>query len=206
MIAKREEKGFTLLELVIAISIFSIISLLAYSGLTQVTSTTYILEQRSEQLEALQRALFLFNKDLQQLTNRGIRDEFGEKKKPVIIEDGGYLEFTRSGWRNPLGKPRSFLQRVAYRLEDGTLYRDYWQVLDRAQDSKPLTTPLISDVEEIRVEVLNKDNEWEVTWPPYQAFPDPKNPEPVLPVALRITLELKGLGKIWRTVLLVNEP
>ena len=195
------QTGFTLLELIIAISIFGVISVMAYGALRHIADTAHHLEQRSEQLAGLQRAFFVMSKDFQQLTERTIRDQFGDEQSAFITEGSGRVEFTRAGWRNPLGKRRAHLQRVAYRLEEGVLFRDYWQVLDRAQDSAPLTSEIIQGVEAFELLLFDGSDEWKSTWPPFDVAPlgnKPDTPPASLPKMVKVTLTLKGIGKVWR--------
>ena len=44
------------------------------------------------------------------------------------------------------GQTRSTLQRVGYRLDEGTLYRLYWSELDRALESKANEAQLLDGV------------------------------------------------------------
>lgn len=194
---RSQERGFTLLELIVAISIFGVISVMAYSALQQIGLTASRFEQRSEQLADLQRAFFVISKDFQQLADREIRDQFGDPQPAFITEQQGRVEFTRSGWRNPLSQPRSVLQRVSYRLEDEVLYRDYWRVLDRAQDSEPLGSAILTQVEALELELFDPESrEWQSTWPPYN--PDPNQPVASLPVAVKVSITIKGIGEVWR--------
>ncbi len=192
-----KQQGFTLLELIIAISIFGVIMAMAYGALRHIADTAHHLEQRSEQLADLQRAFFIINKDLQQLVDRKIRDQFGDEQPALIVDGEGRVEFTRAGWRNPLGQLRSSLQRVAYRLEEGVLYRDYWRVLDRAQDSEPLSSDIMHNIEAFEVELLPPGSEeWQTSWPPYS-----NNSEQVaapLPKMVKVNITLEGVGNIWR--------
>lgn len=194
------QSGFTLLELIIAISIFGVISVMAYGALRHISDTAQHLEKRSEQLAGMQRAFFVMSKDFQQLTERKIRDQFGDEQAALITEDVGRVEFTRAGWRNPLGRQRAHLQRVAYRLEEGTLYRDYWQVLDRAQDSKPLSSAVIQGVEAFELSLFD-GKEWISSWPPFNPVPvsaGSATPPATLPEGIKVTLTLKGVGNVWR--------
>lgn len=195
--AIHQQRGFTLLELIIAISIFGVIMAMAYGALRHISDTAHHLEQRSEQLADLQRAFFVINKDLQQLVDRKIRDQFGDEQPALVADGEGYVEFTRAGWRNPLGQLRSSLQRVAYRLEGGVLYRDYWRVLDRAQDSEPLRSDIMHNVEAFEVELLPPESEeWQTSWPPYSNNPDQVAAS--LPQMVKVNITLEGVGSIWR--------
>ncbi len=199
-----KQRGFTLLELIIAISIFGVIMVMAYGALRHIADTAHHLEQRSEQLADLQRAFFIISKDFQLLADRKIRDQYGDEQAALIVDDEGRVEFTRSGWRNPLGQLRSSLQRVAYHLEEGVLYRDYWRVLDRAQDSEPLRSDLINNVEKFEVELLPpQGEEWKSIWPPFSR--DSDQVVASLPKMVKVTLSLKGVGDVWRFYAVVQD-
>ena len=93
---------------------------------------------RGERLGELQRAMQLMQRDVLEIAPRSVRDEMGDALPAMRIGTDVALELTRSGWSNPLGQRRSELQRVAYVARDDTLYRYYWNVLDRAEDTQPV--------------------------------------------------------------------
>ena len=116
--SRRRHYGFTLLEVLIAVSIFSIIGLSAHHVLQLVISSGAGAAANSEALSRLQRAMFLISNDLEQVIDRPVRDGRREWTDALVADHDAYLlEFTRQGWRNPLQLPRSNLQRVAYALQ-----------------------------------------------------------------------------------------
>jgi len=92
--------------------------------------------------------------------------------------------------------PRSDLQRVAYRLDEGTLKRLTWPVLDLGPQTTPAETPLLSDVEEFRVRFFAPAGAWLDVWPT-QGISD------VLPRGVEVKMTLKGRGEYTR-LFLVN--
>lgn len=130
-------RGFTLLEMMVALAVFAVLGVLASQILIQMIDLTDTATERSHRLVDLQRALDIVQRDVEQLTHRGVRDEFGDPKANVLIGAPSLIEFTRIGWRNPMQEPRPEVQRVAYALRGGSLYRAYWPVLDRTQDTEP---------------------------------------------------------------------
>ena len=85
-----------------------------------------------------------------------MRDEFGQVE-PALVGGAAArfaLSFTRSGWHNPNDNPRSNLQRVNYRVEDGALWRDSYPVLDRAPDTEPQQVRLLEGVEVLELVFL----------------------------------------------------
>lgn len=192
--APRAAPGFTLLELVVVLAIFAVLSVMAYGGLSSVLTARTQVAQALERTTALQKGYLRLRNDFQQLRARPVRDNFGEAQ-PALVADRDAVEFTRGGWRNPLSLPRSSLERVAYRLEEGRLLRLSWRVLDRASDSEPVELPVFEQVEEVRWRFLDSKLEWQEQWPTQaasvtgQAQPDP-------PQAVELTLLFKDLGEV----------
>lgn len=190
--------GFTLLELLVALSVFAMVSMMAYSGLRTVLQSKQVTEQRAVRLQQLQSAVLMLERDLGQIAlMRGIRDEYGDVQPPLSTADFGTitLEFTRAGWRNPTGMARSTLQRVAYGIEEESLLRYSWTVLDRAQESAPDQVVLLEGVREMRLRYLDDSGEWHEQWP----VAGMAQTAPVSsPRALEVTLELEDMGAIRR--------
>jgi len=188
--------GFTLLELLVALSIFGLLAAMSYSGLQAVLQQQSYTEQAAERLGALQKLYLIMQRDIEQIVARPVRDEFGDTQQPVV--GGDALQFTRGGWRNPAGRQRSTLQRVGYAYEDEQLVRYTWSVLDRAQDSEALQQPLIEDVERMQLRYLDRNDEWQDQWPGAGADrdADPEDPLLALPKAIEVTIEHNRFGPI----------
>ncbi len=198
-----DRNGFTLVELVVAMGIFALLAALAYGGLRSVLQNQQYTAQRAADLARLQLAYRLLEQDMQQIVNRGIRNEFGDPMKPLIVVSGldQRLEFTRGGWRNPAGRLRSSLQRVGYEMREDRLIRKNWSVLDRAQDSKPREQELLDGIEEMQVRFLDNKDVWRKIWPPLEQAQAPQDAEagdapPKLPRAIEFMVDLKGWGKL----------
>ena len=58
------------------------------------------------------------------------------------------------------------LRRIGYRVEEESLIRYAWLVLDRAQNSEPLEQPLLDGVTGLSARYLDGDGEWQENWPP----------------------------------------
>ena len=145
-------RGFTLLELLVALAIFGLLAAMSYSGLWTVLEQQSHTEQAADRLAELQKMYLIMQRDIEQVVPRTVRDEFGDEQLPLI--GGDTLRLTRGGWRNPAGRQRSTLQRIGYAYEEQQLVRYSWSVLDRAQDSEPLKLPLSEDVERMGLRYL----------------------------------------------------
>ena len=136
--------GFTLLEILVAMAIFTLIGLASTAVLSSVIDSDELSTERFGKLQTLQRAMLTLERDILQATARPIRVE-GETN-PVVLSGGGDLfqsetdglGLVRSGWHNPqLMLPRSTLQAVAYRLQEGQLQRLYGNYVDNVIGYEP---------------------------------------------------------------------
>jgi general secretion pathway protein J len=172
--------GFTLLEVMIAISITALIGIASTNLLSNIIETKNVTDIRSMQLTNLQRFNQFISRDVEQIINRGIRDQYGSIQPAITIDSVDYLaEWTRLGWRNsPISEnPRAEMQRVAFQLYDindeecekakirqqewgnfepegSCLIRFFWSMLDRSGDSEAKTQIILDLVEEMEIEIL----------------------------------------------------
>lgn len=197
---KRHQRGFTLLEVLVAVAITALIGVGIWEVMSGVIKARTSVDRVSSQFEQLQRAMLLIERDVTQIVNRPVRGPYGDKQFAVTTGgDNYFLQLTRQGWRNPLDDPRSELQRVAYSLEGDTLHRWQWQVLDQAQDSKPIDQKLLDKVTSVKVRFLDQNGNWVDQWPPQvtgQEAPKPENAP--MPRALELTIDQARFGKIRR--------
>jgi general secretion pathway protein J len=190
-------RGFTLLELIVVLAIFAVLSVLAYGGLSSVLTARARVADALERTAAVQRGYLRLRNDFQQLRDRPIRDDYGVTQPALLVQHDGTVEFTRSGWRNPLALPRSALERVAYRVEEGRLLRRSWRVLDRGQNVEPVEAVVLDQVEEVAWRFLDAKLEWQTNWPEAASLlnASPTRP-PAPPQAVELTLRLKDLGDV----------
>ncbi len=197
------QKGFTLLELVIAIGIFAILSALAYGGLNSILRASSHTLEAGAAMQDLQLAINIIQQDFRQITPRSIRDEAGEKQPALKSELGAeeLIRFTRRGWRNPTLQQRSTLQRVAYQLEENTLTRRYWRHLDLAPNAQSINLPLLEGVEEVTFQFREKGaNSPLESWPPQRD----KDTSELLPQAIEINIKTERWGEISRLIPLLE--
>lgn len=194
--------GFTLLELLIAISIFSVLSVMAYSGLKTVLDSRDASQQKAERVADIQIAMLRINNDLLHATERTVRDAFGSPISSMMTLQSGdsSLEWTRSGYSNPGEFKRSNLQRVAYKLNENNLVRVTWPVLDRTQGTEPTESILISDIESLEWNFIDQSNAASSDWPTTAAFAAGRITE--LPRAVELLINFNDIGEIRRVILL----
>lgn len=202
-------RGFTLVEVLVALAITVFVAAASYTGISAVISGAEQLGKSNQRVREINAALATLDRDLRQFIDRPVRDEFGVDQPSLA---GGPLAFfplmlTRGGWHNTVDLPRSELQRVVYYLDEGALWRAYFPVLDRAIDTQMLRLRLVEGVESIEFRFLRDattlqvardltvdTRDWERNW---IAEPGGQNLLPP-PAALEVRLELDDLGELRR--------
>ena len=196
---KRADGGFTLIEVLVALAIFAIMSALAYQALGQTLSNTELLHERVDRVQAIQRSMNMLGRDFMQSSPRPVRDLLGDGFLPSMrssLTSEFALEVTRGGWSNPAGLPRSNLQRAAYRLEDGELLRYHWNVLDPTPANEPIVTELLTDVDSLLFRYRTHSGEWSEQWPPQGV--QGSAGQRVRPQVVEVVLTLPDEGEIRR--------
>ncbi|MAI36714.1 type II secretion system minor pseudopilin GspJ [Alteromonas sp.] len=204
------QRGFTLIEILVAMAIFTLIGLASTGLLTTVIDSNSLSQERFEKLQLLQRAMVTIERDIQQAVSRPVRAN-GEKQEIVMAggevdgSDDDGIGFVRGGWHNPqLMLPRSTLQYVAYRLRDNKLERLYSNYVDNVIGYEPKVRVLLENIESFKVEFLSGNNasstikdDDDVKW-------SEKYQGTVLPRAVAVEFVSKDFGMLRREFTLVS--
>lgn len=130
-------RGFTLLEVVIALAITAVIMTFSYQSFSTASRGAEATSEVMARVNELDRTWQLLEKDLRHLLQPidassdpsvigGLRRPFrGNSLYGETSGDKLLLQLTRGAWLNPMNRPRSDLQQIIYRVSDGVLWRDY---------------------------------------------------------------------------------
>ncbi len=204
--AATNQKGFSLLEVLIAVALTAVAGVIAYGFLNSAMGAYTGHSEKAKRLNEINLFFSMLSRDITHAIDRPIRDEYGEQEAAMVggINAEYLLSLSRGGWPNPRELPRSELQRIAYGLNDTRLERIVWPMLDRVSSDNVLKTTALSGVNNVAIRFLREDNivvddddiarDWQDTWPE-----DPSAASLAeLPAALEITLELEGWGEVRR--------
>ena len=193
-----KQKAFTLLELVVAIAIFSILSVVAYNGLRNFMSANEVLADRDLEFATLHRGISLIERDIKNAITRRVRDELGDHVAAMRSSEDVF-EFTR---RRP-GIPAEFslvdMVRIDYILADATLTRRAWHMLDRVPQTGFEEQIVLVGISSLSWEFYQGG--WQDFWPRAN---DPFS-QSRLPQAVRLVVNLENGRSVERVILINNQ-
>lgn len=196
---QRIAKGFTLVELLVALTIFSVMSIAAYRGLSTMLDARARVEMENHKWRNVAQFFTRLDNDLDAFRNRPVRST-ADLKLPALTgstsasgEDEAQLVFTRGGYSGQEGK-LSAPQRLGYRLRQGQVEILAWDILDQAPRSRPVTYQALDNVAGFELRYLDRAGVWQQQWPlPGQATD-------MAPSALEVSLTLLS-GEVVKRIL-----
>ncbi len=200
-----KQKGFTLLEIMVALFIFAIITTISLVSMKNVIETQQIIERHVATMNKMQIAMLIMQRDFTQVMDRSIVDQNNQQQSSVM-GNNNYIEFTRSGYINPMAlSDRSELQRVAYFVKNNQLIRISWTHVDRTKNTPAIQKILLDNVNQIRFRYLDYHNNFQDQWPPASNIVPSNQPAnaqqqkiPTVPKAIDVQFGFTQLGQLER--------
>jgi general secretion pathway protein J len=222
----RRTRGFTLIELVVALFVSAIMFFFGYRALSQAILSRKEVDEQSARLQALQTTMRVLEQDFELAQPRPVRNVIGDGYQPAfsaaassfgatgvvstqLSGSGNSLKgstppivtFTRVGWTNPVGIQRSEMQRVSYSIENGSLTRSYFPVLDATQAVVPVNRVLIDHVKSFTLRYMDGGHNWLTSWPQNTVGGAPQNTQlRMRPIAVEVKIEIEGWGILTRHI------
>jgi general secretion pathway protein J len=198
----RRSAAFTLVELLVALAIFALMSGFAYRGLNALLESRVALQKESRKWRDVSLFVGRIERDLDAVLLRTSTGPSGTALPPVSSSletptAGEGLALTRSGspiQQNALAAP----QRIAYRLRGERVERLTWAGVDAAPREEPLAVTVLSPARSLSFRFMDsRTGDWRPTWP---------GSTDLLPAAVEVTVELASGERIVRLVDLPRTP
>ncbi|MEM7569298.1 MAG: type II secretion system minor pseudopilin GspJ [Pseudomonadota bacterium] len=188
--------GFTLVETLIALSVFALIALGGVALLDITVTSQERLARVGDETRSLQRLQAILRADFGQMVERQSRNEAGALELSAAPQRSDVLlEFASLGRLEDPDDPKPKLQKVRYWLENGSLYRGAFTRADGT--GKPRSIALIDQVQAIDIRVF-RDNSWVSLAPGASLVP--------LPQAFELSLAHRIHGPVTLRYLTASTP
>lgn len=150
--------GFTLIEILVAMFILTIVGLMTSSGLSFLARSRDRFDERQESLAAMQIAIMTLENDLLQIQGAGFRDASLPIKTVLKIEEDS-LWFIRDGYFNPLTKSLMLPpDAVSYQRVGSDLIRSVRKVTRPGMAAPVESRTLLRHVTSFHVRLIRASN------------------------------------------------
>ncbi|NNP73589.1 type II secretion system protein GspJ [Acinetobacter defluvii] len=195
---KTKIKGFTLIELMVAIAIFAVLAALGWKIFDYLSKVKDRNAMHEQNLDQLQQAYQQIQRDT--LQTIPVTGSVGQQILPALQLENQKMSFSKTGMTDPLKQGIASFERIeyVYNVQDKKLYRLKYSNLNLSAAAQPLSSVLLSDVDQYQISVLNP-NEGD-RWPDENAFNERQ-----LPRGIKIKVMIHDVEYEWIFSLLNTE-
>jgi general secretion pathway protein J len=202
VIKVNKSKGFTLIEVLVALSVLAMLALASNQILSTATNANQVSKEKVGEIAALNTTFRMMQQDFTQLAQRYTRNESGDSAEQFLAADRFLLNSqyhgvvaVRDGWNNPASLlPRSELQLFSYIVEDDNLVRQYRIYVDALDGEEPKSQVLLTDITDFVLSFRGEEDEWEESWT-----------KKTLPKAIKIEIFISDEQSVTRAILLPQQ-
>lgn len=204
-VGSKRTKGFTLVELLVAIGLLVVVSAMAFRGLDQIIAAEERLSREYRFWRAINIGTSSLVDDLMLASPRSIRKNSGKEAalmaQPLIELESPYacqLVFTRRAYALTDDVAISQAKRIGYRFSNGRLLKMEWGLLDVPLSSAPTSSIVVlEEIQDARWRFLDPDGAWHDRWPI-------GNEQDSLPRAVELALVLPDDTVVRRVAVLAS--
>ncbi len=187
----KSRRGFTLIELMTALLVLSLLALMSYRGLGAVLDAREHVKQETDKWRHVAAFFARFERDVELAAPRTVRTADGQAPAWLgtpATSAAASLVFSRFASADGVDTPR----RIGYRLNDKDEIELWlWPGLDVAPDTQPARYPVLAGVKTFELQYLNRALVWVDAWPTAPT-------DPPLPRAVRVRIVLATNEEIVR--------
>lgn len=205
---KKGDAGFTLIEVLLALTIMAMIAMLSAQAFNTASSGSAATREAMDRMTEIDRAFVMIETDLRNALPSALRPiGFGEPLPAFFVSEGDDYNMVvlRGGLTNPLFQPRSEMVRVGYRYVGDELWRDTWfnPRLRDEEDARPQR--ILTGIENLMIRVLSPNANSTVSAGPWlMEYPPNPQANEVLPPAVEVVVELEDYGEVRRLFVMLS--
>lgn len=189
------ERGFTLVEMLISLSLFAAIAAMGVGLLRSSVDTQDAVQDRLKAMGGINRLRAVMANDLAQAVQRPTRGPAGESVPAFIGSDSGFA-FVHGGAGAPVGTPRPAVERVGYARVGGEWRRAAQPMLDGSALGDG--DRLVGGVMAVAVRYRDEKGAWGSSWT--------SEPGDRLPRAVEVRLTREGRAPLVLLFLTAPTP
>ena len=188
-------KGFTLVELLVAIAIFAVLSALGWKVFDYLAKVKDRNAMHEANLEQLQESYQQILRDTMQAVP--LTANVKGQQQPALVLQNGRFNFSKTGVTDPLQQGISPHERVEYqyRADEKKLYRLKYRNLHQTGNDQPESSVMLDEVEAFEIVVLNP-NELS-SWPESSVDWQQTEQLRLLPKGIKINLTVRDVQYEW---------
>lgn len=189
------KKGFTLVELLVAIAIFAVLSALGWKVFDYLAKVKDRNAMHEANLEQLQESYQQILRDTMQAVP--LTANIKGQQQPALVLQNGRFNFSKTGVTDPLQQGISPHERVEYqyRADEKKLYRLKYRNLHQTGNDQPESSVMLDEVEAFEIVVLNP-NELS-SWPESSVDSQQTEQLRMLPKGIKINLTVRDVQYEW---------
>ena len=190
-----KRSGFTLVELLVAIAIFAVLSALGWKVFDYLIKIKERNTQHEQRLGQLQEAYQQVLRDTVQIVP--VTANVAGQVQPAVMLQNGQLTFSKTGVTDPLmqGIPPEERVEYIYKADKKKLYRYKYKNLNQTGNDQPETSVLLDSVDQFQIMLLNP-NEM-AQWPEVTLSENDVTQAKILPRGLKINLTVNEVSYEW---------
>lgn len=187
--------GFTLVELLVAIAIFAVLSALGWKVFDYVVKVKERNAEHEAKLSQLQEAYQQILRDTVQAVP--LTANINGEIQPALVLQNGRFNFSKTGVIDPLNQGLAPDERIEYqyRADEKKLYRLKFRNLNQTGNDQPDSSVLLDNVEQFKIVILNPSES--DSWPDRAADSTNEDSFAVLPRGVKINLDVSGTEYEW---------